>query len=339
MLNEANSNRVAHVRLADASLAAYCFACLFLAETGANLSVVVDTYWSEELEAALRRPDVVRQGFREVKYRANGKPVSFQVTLGFLPRLKTYLQLREYLLLGTRSDALFVCHEQLPGVAVPMSDQFLEYLQKRLAARGIDVPNLGARDWRSAKQDHLVSNHGPELAATILGHSFETAVRIYSNGTETAHRAEMAAFLGSVEKTVLSAAQRATDDVESAVGTCRNLQAPRAISAHVPVRPDCRSSEGCLFCDKYQVHADERDIRKLLSCRHCVRLTSNRAASVEQYEETFGAVLRRIDFLLDELRKLDEALVRSIEMDVDVNGNLDPFWAGKLDLLFELNLA
>jgi hypothetical protein len=66
---------------------------------------------------------------------------------------------------------------------------------------------------------------------------------------------------------------------------------------------------------------------------------SGRADSIEQYDSSFGAVLRRVDFLLDELRRRDAALVEQIEQDVDIEGNLDAFWSAKLDQLYELGVA
>jgi hypothetical protein len=50
-------------------------------------------------------------------------------------------------------------------------------------------------------------------------------------------------------------------------------------------------------------------------------------------------MLRRVDFLLDELRRRDAALVEQIEQDVDIEGNLDAFWSAKLDQLYELGVA
>jgi hypothetical protein len=66
---------------------------------------------------------------------------------------------------------------------------------------------------------------------------------------------------------------------------------------------------------------------------------SKRADSIEQYDRSFGTVLRRVDFLLDELRRRDAALVDQIEQDVDIDGNLDAFWSAKLDQLYELGVA
>jgi hypothetical protein len=281
---------------------------------------------------------VVRQLFRRVKYRAGGRTVSFMVSLAFMPRLRLFLKLRAYLLNSAHLDGLFVALT-LKASPTVFSEQFVSNLAQRLRGLGIEVPKLSARQWRAAKQDWLISNHTPEVAAEALGHSLDTALRAYSNGTESVHRQELSIFFRSVEKTVKGASDRGADEVESAVGSCVDFKQPVPIAPEVPVRPSCKSAEGCLFCDKYRVHADEADIRKLLSCRYCVRITSNRAPSLEEYDQTFGAVLRRIDFLLEELKKRDATLVTNLESAVDVDGELDVFWSSKLEQLLELGVA
>jgi hypothetical protein len=337
-LKSTNSSLVNEVRLSHAVAASYSFASLFLAETGINLTQLLQVEWSPELEAALQSPAVVRQQFREIKYRAGGRSISFRVSIGFVPQLKLYLRLREYLCRGLHVDKLLVAHG-VDRKPTGLPDDFMSHVYARLEGFGVPLPKTNARQWRAAKQDWVVRKHGPIVAAKVMGHTLDTALKAYSNGTEAAHRAEMGAFLASVEKTVLRAGERPTDAIDSAVGICTDFQHPSQLSNAISVIPDCRTSEGCLFCDKYRVHADETDARKLLSCRHCVRLTSNRVTSMEEYDQSFGAVLRRIEFLLDELRKRDAAAIREIERDVDINGNLDPFWAAKYEQLFELGLA
>ncbi|PTB25788.1 hypothetical protein C9I56_26650 [Paraburkholderia caribensis] len=297
--------------------------------------------WSPELATSLKDASVARQKFREIKYRAGGRDVTFTVSLGFMPKLRAYLALREYLVQDAEWDVLFVVvgHYAQPRRLTGLSTQFLERLYSRLDTLGMVLPRIGARQWRAAKQDWAMSNHGPVIAARLMGHSLETALRSYSNGTDAAHKAEMGAFLASVEKTVLGPGNDPAGSIGSAVGICIGFHKPAPIAASVTVQPDCRSTEGCLFCDQYRVHADAADIRKLLGCRHCVRLVGGRADSIEQYDRSFGAVLRRVDFLLDELRRRDATMVDQIEHDVDIEGNLDAFWSAKLDQLYELGVA
>ncbi len=338
LLKEANLSAQSAFRREHAVTAAYAFAALFLAETGINLSQLQGMKWSPELSESVQSPSVVRQKFREVKYRAGGVEIAFKVSVGFMPKLKTYLKLREYLVQDASLDELFIGRGR-SNETVGLSPDFLNQLYERLEFFGVVLPRVTARQWRAAKQDWAISNHGPVVAAKLLGHSLETAIRAYSNGTDSAHKAEMGAFLASVEKTVLRANETVPGSIKSAVGACVDFKKPEPIAPSVQVKPDCRSSEGCLFCDRYRVHADATDVRKLFSCRYCVRLACNRADSVDQYDSSFGAVLRRLDFLLEELRKRDSALVARIEEDVEVMGNLDPFWAGKLEQLFELGMA
>ncbi|WP_231752080.1 hypothetical protein [Burkholderia sp. MSMB1498] len=332
----ANGDARAPIRRSHASMAILCFAALFLAETGVNLAQLLAM-----ISSSLRDASVARQTFREVKYRAGGRDVTFTVSLGFMPKLKAYLALREYLVQDADCDALFmtVGRSAQRGQLVCLPPEFLVQLYDRLDTLGIVLPRITAGQWRVAKQDWAVSKHGPGVAARLMGHSVETALRSYSNGTDAAHKAEMGAFLASVEKTVLKIGEDPTGSIRSAVGVCIDFRKPGPIAASVTVRPDCRSTEGCLFCDQYRVHADAADIHELLSCRHCVRLVSGRADSIEQYSSAFGAVLQRIDFLLDELRRRDAALVDQIEHDVDVEGNLDAFWSARLDQLYELGVA
>jgi|GEM_PF-1594079 len=340
-LAAANADAQSPIRRSHALMAAFCFAALFLAETGINLAQLLAMKWSPELDASLQDASVARQKFREVKYRAGGREVTFTVSLGFVPKLKAYLVLREYLVQDEDCDALFIVVGNQAQRRRPMGlkVQFLEQLYCRLDTLGIVLPRINARQWRAAKQDWAVRNHDPLVAARLMGHSLATALRSYSNGTDAAHKAEMGAFLASVEKTVLKPGNDPAGSIRSAVGVCIAFHKPVPIAASLTLHPDCRSTEGCLFCDRYRVHADAVDIRKLLSCRHCVRLVSKRADSIEQYDRSFGTVLRRVDFLLDELRRRDAALVDQTEQDVDIDGNLDAFWSAKLDQLYELGVA
>jgi hypothetical protein len=340
-LTAANADAQSPIRRSHASIAASCFAALFLAETGINLAQLLAMTWSPGLAASLQDASVVRQKFREVKYRADGKDVTFTVSLGFMPKLKAYLALREYLVPDADCDSLFIVvgHHAQRRRPMGLTSLFLAQLYSRLDTLGIVLPRITARQWRAAKQDWAVSNHGPVVAARLMGHSLATALHSYSNGSDAAHRAEMGAFLTLVEKTVLRPGNDPAGSIRSAVGVCIEFNKPAPIVVSATIQPDCRSTEGCLFCEQYRVHADAADIRKLLSCRHCVRLVSGRADSIEQYDRSFGVVLRRVDFLLDELRKRDAALVHQIEQDVDVEGNLDAFWSGKLDQLYELGVA
>ncbi|MGF6568616.1 integrase [Paraburkholderia sp. GAS333] len=331
----ANADARAPVRLTHAAIAAYAFALLFLAETGVNLSQLLAIEWSPELEESVYTPSVVRQKFREVKYRAGGAEFAFKVSVGFMPKLKTFLVLRKYLVQDKKVAELFIG----TGLTRGLKSQFLTIFYKRLETLGITLPQLNSRKWRAAKQDWAITKHGPAVAASLLGHTLETALRSYSNGTDATQTSEVGALLAALEEVVLPAGKTAPKGVNNAVGICLKFQKPESIKSSAAVKADCRSSEGCLFCKQYRIHADAIDIRKLLSCRYCLRITYGLAGSLEQYESSFDAVHKRVQFLLDELKSHDKTLVDTIEHEVDVLGNLDAFWAAKLEQLLELGLA
>ncbi len=192
-LAAANEDAQSPIRRSHASMAASCFAALFLAETGISLAQLLAMKWSPELAASLQDAPVARQKFREVKYRAGGKEVTFTVSLGFMPKLKRYLALCEYLVQDADCDALFLVigrsAQQRQLVGLP--PHFLVQLYRRLDTLGIVLPRVSARQWPAARQDWAVSNHGPVVAARLMGHSLATALRSYSNGTDAAHKAEM----------------------------------------------------------------------------------------------------------------------------------------------------
>lgn len=86
------------------------------------------------------------------------------------------------------------------------------------------------------------------------------------------------------------------------------------------------------------MHADDRDVRKLLSCRHLLRRTASLLGHVEHQSDVIGPHLERIEVLLKEIIQHDAAMVARIEQEVDEEGELDQYWASKLEMLLELGV-
>lgn len=66
------------------------------------------------------------------------------------------------------------------------------------------------------------------------------------------------------------------------VGICSNYGNPNPLS-NALVKVNCKSPEGCLFCDKYRIHADEKDARKLISCRYYLQKTAQLSNNKEKF--------------------------------------------------------
>lgn len=61
--------------------------------------------------------------------------------------------------------------------------------------------------------------------------------------------------------------------------------------------------------------------------------------SVEQFKTLFSETIERIDALLNALRaRGDKALVERLSAEVEQQGELDPYWAAKLNMMLDLEL-
>lgn len=341
-ITTSNQDFFSRARIDRGNLAARAFLMMYIACTGNNPAQAVETPWSEELEAAALNPLVERRNFRTIKYRANNRPVTFEIGVEYMPYLRRYLQLRKYLLNGRRCDYLFFGYgpnnsEQVTGpTLLPAATSQTTYVALRRLTP--TLPRVVPRQWRAAKQDHVIRNYELAMAARAMQHSQATAAKKYSNGSEVTQQIELSAFFSQVEKVVLKQGQEIAGSEIRSVGICTFPKHPQAIVDHLPVIPDCKGAEGCLFCDKYRIHADETDARKLLSARYCIKKTSHLASSPEQFRRLFGCVLQRINFILNEVKRRDVKMMEKVEREVDIEGELDPFWSAKLEMLMELEL-
>ena len=201
------------------------------------------------------------------------------------------------------------------------------------------LPAVTSREWRAAKSDWLLRNTDISTTALVLQNSEATVMEAYAEGSETTAMQEMGDFLDGVATTVLQPGSELANSVVRAVGKCSKFGDPTPSHPTSPVQPDCGSPEGCLFCDKFKVHADEVDTRKLASCRYCIRAVSPSVGSPERQAQLFSPVISRIDHLLHEIGERDCEMKMRIVREVDEEGELDPFWARKLEMLMELELV
>lgn len=341
-VTEANEDNYDYSRVDRAELAMQAFFLMFIAATGMNLTQAAELAWSEDLNDAVRDPLIERQGFRTVKYRANNRLVSFELGIQYIPYLRRYLELRAYHLNGRTSRFLFHRGKIRPGVIdEDVSGQSKDRVQgfflvlRRLCP---SIPKVLPRHWRAAKQDYVIRHYDPAVAATAMQHSEATALKHYSNGSETVQNVELRSYLLQVEQVVVQSGKPSGANERSPIGACSKPSQPHVISPLAPVKPDCRSPEGCLFCDKYRIHADKADIRKLLSARFFLRKVGSTASNHEQFHHLFGGVLQRIEAIVDDLRKHDEPVVKEVIQEVDIEGELDVYWSAKMDLLVELEI-
>jgi hypothetical protein len=248
------------------------------------------------------------------------------------------LKLRKYLLGDIDCEYLFFSFGGSPlGQPGKMGNSVLREHHKTLRIIDPQVPSVLSREWRAAKSDWLIRNTDIATTAQILNTSVKTVIQHYSAGSETQHCEEVSNYFVHVTETVIARGEVIDNGIDRAVGVCSSYGAPHQIDRNAPVASDCMSPEGCLFCDKFKIHADDRDTRKLISCRYCIQQTTHLASSEEQFQRMFTPIFERIEQLLVEIAHRDEAMVKRIEKEV-AEGELDSFWASKLEMLINLEL-
>ena len=333
-IESANKDKQDRFRRRAAILAQNAFVVLFLSRTGMNWEQVRDLPWADdEVE-----PEAERQGYRQIKYRAGGREVSFEIQTNFLGLFRKYLRLRRYLLNHTPYGYLFMTVDsgdttQIERLSVKALTSVFD------SFRRIDpmLESVKAKGWRAGKSDFLLRNTDIETTASILQNSVDTVIRSYAAGSPVTQQDEFGAFFEGLHSAVIAKDEEIKNGVENAVGLCSKFGFPHAVS-DAPVKPDCHNKEGCLFCDKYKVHADDRDVRKLVSCRYCIQQTAHLANDEEQFQRLFTPIFNRIAELLDEIDAREPGIVDRITNEVE-EGELDPYWARKLEMLIDLEWA
>ena len=174
-----------------------------------------------------------------------------------------------------------------------------------------------------------------------MGHSVHTAVKAYCNAQREVRQGEMSEYLRSLQKTVLVASKKFPEQpapIVIPVGACVEYGKPVASGSVGVVEPDCNKVEGCFFCDNYRVHADEQDLRKLLSCRRVLKFIIPLHSDAVQAERVYTAVVDRVDVLLGELKRRQPEAYEAARVDVDEHGQLTRYWASKLQQLHLLGM-
>lgn len=332
-LLRANEDPTNHYRMEAAMYAHNAFIVLFLASTGMNWASVCELRWS----GGIMDVGSERQGFRTVKHRAKGRLVSFEIQATLLPLFRTFLRLREFVLNGRKFDFLFVGASASAKTLRPLQSSTLKSIIDAMNRLDPSLPRITSRQWRAGKSDWLLRTTDPITAALVLQNSQETVLRSYAAGSHLQQSKEMETFLSQLGSVVLSKSSRSRRAQECGLGTCKSFGNPKQI-ATAPVAVDCRSSEGCLFCEKFRVHADEKDTRKLLSSRYCLQQAGKLVGSVERFNAVAIPIFERIDGLLSEISLRSNGLVDRVRSEVE-NGELDKYWTQKLEMLMELGLV
>ncbi|KGD34408.1 hypothetical protein DO72_878 [Burkholderia pseudomallei] len=325
-------------RLYAAMAAQNAFVDLFVAATGQPLSVVAEIPWSDSFSVG--RSTV--HGFRSIKWRARKRRMYFVVAGDFVPLFRRFIRLRKFILKKANWPYLFFSADLTGGVVRPkrlvVTAHNILYLHRRLAP---NVKFLGCAKWKAAKSNRIADKHGIEIGAQVAQNTKRVFGQHYVTGTDNTAIRQMGTWFAEVHDKVKSSRADAIGR-ESSVGECSDFGEPVPLGDDIPATPDCSQPEGCLFCSKHYLIADEKDIRKLASCRYCINETKSLSGSHDLWRETFNPILERIDHLLALIASKSDAhsqLVNRVVFEVENEGELDLYWEAKLEMLSNLQLG
>ncbi len=337
-IREANDNCQHLRRRQFAYTSAQAFAFMFIINTGMNLSNALSIKWDDSYSI---EPDV--QGFRSIKYRAQGKEVKFIITNKFIIEFKRFLQIRKYLLNGVDFDYLFLSfgHEVVPStVKQPDHRGYFNGLYDKMRIYYSDIPTLSARKFRALKSDYLLTNHDVSTTALLLQNSERTVKKSYSFGLVSKTNSEMSGFFETVSDKIKYSRNKKENNIS--IGSCNDHGSPIPDDINIVVNPDCKQPEGCLFCTNYYLHADETDIRKLISCKYVINISSHNSNDIEHFNSLFGEIIFRIDEIIKYMKSTSLNITKTIGIitrEVEDEGILDEYWDAKLSMLINLGVV
>lgn len=334
-IKAANHDKFHHRRLYAASLAQLTFTMMFSVNTGMNLGLIASLLWDDG-KFDLKN-DV--QGFKTIKYRAGGKEVSFMISRTFLRHFRKFLLLRQYILNGIgkpKFENLFFTIENKTPRKIKMD--FSRRLHRRLKSAFGYQDIVTTRMWRAYKSDWLVRNTDVATASMILQNTPETVLKHYIEGSESQAQEELTVFLKKYNDKLIPLKKEKT--ISTSIGQCVETHKPQSL-LNVVIKADCEKPEGCLFCDNYRVHIDEKDCRKLVSCKYVIETSRVAAHDDNHFHNLFDPIITQIDWLLSQLKKpdfLSENIVNHVIKEVYELELLDEYWLRKLQLLEDLEV-
>ena len=322
---------------------------LFIAQTGANL----DTAQQLQLDKMEILPSTQGRRFSGTKSRAGGKTVYPEFGVKFEPVFRKILELREWYIQDEQCDFVFPLRNNSNKLG-SIGNAKLQLIKKFLQRIFPKFIWITPQKWRKHVSSQYVELSDGDLLIEVekMGHSLDTARKNYSRISFKDASQQISQFFNELREIAVSKTRTVehiavqtidvTVDTHSLpVGICStaSLQPEKALgfTEQAPV-PNCQQFEHCLFCKHYAVHADDTDVRKLLSLKSLLGYVKQKATDLLKWESQFGVVLHRIDEVLTELSDayvdLRERIV-SIQDEVE-SGDMDAYWLNHFELLIDL---
>ncbi len=319
----------------------------FIAATGGNLSPVAD------LRPTDFKPIPTSKGrrFLGIKSRAGGKRVEPEFGAKYSSTYNKILDLRQWLLGKTESALLF----PFPRRSGEYGQILYSHIQSYKHLLHVFLPNVvwvtPAQFRKNVSYQYLkISDGDTLLTAQKLGNTVSTVQTHYGRPALEDVAKEFTFFFDAIQKAAIARGRNQSTipvtiiqpdatSIEIPGGSCMSAEGlpsiAKGFNSLSPV-PSCREPEYCVFCKHYAIHADETDIKRLLSIKFIISVTQQ-YHDPEQWTERLSPLQYRIDEILEaiSMKLVDANLIDRIQAEVEC-GELDPFWAVHLDALVHI---
>lgn len=318
----------------------------FIAATSCNLAVAKTL----EIDTLNSVPSTQGKRLSGTKARAKGKVVVPEFGVRFAPVFKKYIQLRNWQLDGYNSEIVFPLNLGSKGIST-VSGSALRAFKAHLKSVLPRTKWVTPSQWRKNVSYHYVKLTGGDMALTAekLGNTEKTVRESYSRPALEDYVTEMAVFFESMHQAAIDRTRSVNvipvrildeknQDTATTIGSCDkepvvDPKRAQGFTEQSPA-PACGDPETCLFCEYYGIHADERDIRCLLSLRYMIRAIKS-SNSPDSWNRQFASTIYRIDEILSAIEDVNSDFRSTILRIADEveNGGFDPFWSIHFDSL------
>jgi len=331
-----NSDFNSGARLQLGSKAIYAFFMVFLSITGMNDSTASTLLWDDEY---LIKKNL--QKFKNIKKRAKNKTVEYQIQKQFINDFRKFLRLREFVLNGNELEYLFFMDysDKAHLSNKQKNGDFSSYINRYMRTTIDDeLPTITSRQMRVNKTSQVLKKNDLISASELAQSSISVILKSYTGASQNSTDEQLTDFFTKFNDSIIFSDENTTS---ISVGQCKDYHNPQAISEIKGIKTDCVQNEGCLFCKHYGCHADEIDIRKLLSLLFIIDECGYIAVNQSHHEKVYGTVITRINDILESIKKKEPNMsdvIKIIKHDVYENENLHDYWEHKLSLLIELGM-
>lgn len=343
-LDEANFNFNSHYRVILATFAVQSFISYLLSIVPINLSVLRNIMWNSKMYN-LKSKNFKMKG---IKARANYKEVEYIIPNFLRKDFKKYLIMRQFLIDSnsreqTPNTLFFGFKIKLPGeydfykLNKNFSNKFNIRLKRLLGGK---VPLLTSRQFRATIAENLINKVGPLQTAQVLQNSIETTLNHYNSGTEKRTSVEMSRYFNEINSQIL--VKNIDTNTETPAGQCISYGNPESFVKKSEIEANCNQFEGCLFCKKYKIIANDEGIRNLISLKYVIFQTKHLSVSFLHFKQVFGELIERIDAFISLVSNRSDELnetVNKINAEINNEELLSKYWEHKLKFLIDLGVA